>query len=267
MSYEFIRFEVANLPTGQAGGVGRITLNRPDVLNSFNLKMAQETQDALDKCAEDPAIRAIYLTGEGRAFCAGQDLAEAIAEDAPDIAQIVEAQYNPIIRRLRSIEKPIVGAVNGVAAGAGANIAYACDVAVAAESASFIQSFSNIGLIPDSGGTYTLPRMVGMQRAFGQMIFAGKVKGPEAKELGMIWDCFPDEEFAASSLALAERLAVMPTKGIGLTKKALNASLSNTLDEQLEVEKELQAQAGATYDNREGINAFLEKRKPEFKGE
>lgn len=260
MSYEFIKFEVEN-------GVGRITLNRPDVLNSFTEDMADEVQDALDKCAKDPEVRAVMLTGEGRAFSAGQDLEEATADWAMEISDIVDKQYNPIIRKVRAMEKPVVAAVNGVAAGAGANIAYACDLAVATESASFIQSFSKIGLIPDSGGTFFLPRLVGMQRAFGQMALAEKLPAQEAKEMGLIWDCYPDKDFAKSATALAEKLAQMPTIGLGLTKRALNASLANSLNQQLEIEKQLQSKAGETADNKEGVNAFMEKRKPEFKGE
>ena len=255
-----IKFEVVD-------GVATISLNRPDVLNSFNFQMAKELQDALDLCAANAEIRCVVLTGEGRAFCAGQDLAEAIAEDAPSIAQIVETQYNPIIRRLREIEKPVIGCVNGVAAGAGANIAFACDITFAAESASFIQSFSSIGLIPDSGGTFFLPRLIGMQRATALTFLANKVKATEAKAMGMIYETAPDEQLREVVASFAKDMATRPTKGLGLTKRALNLSLFNNLEDQLEVEKELQSQAGQTYDNREGINAFLEKRKPIFKGE
>jgi 2-(1,2-epoxy-1,2-dihydrophenyl)acetyl-CoA isomerase len=248
-------------------GVGIIRLNRPDVLNSFNAKMAQEAIEAFDELGGDSKIRAILLTGEGRGFCAGQDLAEATAADAPPIEDIVERQYNPLILRIRSTAKPVVCAVNGVAAGAGANLAYACDLTLASENASFVQSFINIGLIPDSGGTYTLPRLVGMQRAFGQAILAGKVKAPEAESLGLIWKSLPADALMADAITLCERLATMPTVGIALTKEAFNRSLGSTLDQQLETEKELQAKAGASYDTKEGIQAFLEKRKPQFKGE
>jgi 2-(1,2-epoxy-1,2-dihydrophenyl)acetyl-CoA isomerase len=260
MEANFINFNTQD-------GVAIISLNRPDVLNSFNLQMAKELQHTLDLCAADSAIRCIVLTGEGRAFCAGQDLAEAIAENAPDIAHIVETQYNPIIRRIREIEKPVIGCINGVAAGAGANIAISCDITFAAESASFIQSFSNISLIPDSGGTFFLPRLIGMQRASALMFLANKIKATEAKSMGMIYEVLPDEQLKESVLSFAKEMAQKPTKGLGLTKRALNLSLFNNLEDQLEVEKQLQAEAGKTYDNREGINAFLEKRKPIFKGE
>ncbi|MFN3917867.1 MAG: enoyl-CoA hydratase-related protein [Flavobacteriales bacterium] len=260
MEANFIKFNTQD-------GVAIISLNRSDVLNSFNLQMAKELQHALDLCAADSSIRCVVLTGEGRAFCAGQDLAEAIAEDAPDIAQIVEAQYNPIIRRIREIEKPVIGCINGVAAGAGVNIAISCDITFAAESASFIQSFSNISLIPDSGGTFFLPRLIGMQRATALMFLANKIKAAEAKSMGMIYEVLPDEQLKESVLNFAKEMAQKPTKGLGLTKRALNLSLFNNLEDQLEVEKQLQAEAGKTYDNKEGINAFLEKRKPIFKGE
>lgn len=247
-------------------GVGIIRLNRPDVLNSFNAKMAEEAIEVLDQFGADSEVRAVLLTGEGRGFCAGQDLAEATAADAPPIEDIVERQYNPLILRIRSLPKPVICAVNGVAAGAGANLAYACDLTIAADSVSFVQSFINIGLIPDSGGTYTLPRLVGMQRAFGQAILAGKVKATDAATMGLIWKAVPADDLMQEAIQLCERLATMPTKGIALTKEAFNRSLGCTLDQQLEVEKELQAKAGASYDTQEGIQAFLEKRKPVFQG-
>jgi 2-(1,2-epoxy-1,2-dihydrophenyl)acetyl-CoA isomerase len=210
-------------------------------------------------------VRAVLITGEGRAFSAGQDLAEAIAPGTR-IEDILTTQYNPIVRRIRALPKPVIAAVNGVAAGAGANIAYACDLTLAAESANFIQSFINIGLIPDSGGTFTLPRLVGMQRAFGQMILAPKVSAKEAEAMGMIWKCVPDADLLDEARALAARLAVMPTKAIALTKRALDHGLNGTLDEQLDVENELQAIAGASHDYNEGVKAFLEKRKPVYTG-
>lgn len=259
MDYRDIEFEIKD-------GVGIIRLNRQDVLNSFNYPMAEETQDALDKCAADDSVRAIMFTANGRGFCAGQDLAEAIADDAPSIGEIVDHTYNPIITKLRSIEKPIIGAVNGVAAGAGANIAFACDITFAAESASFIQSFSNIGLIPDSGGTFFLPRLIGMQRATAQMFLANKVGAKEAKQLGMIYEVVPDDDLQTTAFNFAAKLAKRPTKGFGLTKRALNASLFNSLEEQLLVERNLQEKAGATHDHKEGVNAFLEKRKPNYTG-
>lgn len=259
MSYTKIFFTIAD-------GVATITLNRPDKLNSFDREMALETIDALDKAKDDASVRAVLLTGEGRAFCAGQDLAEAIAPGTK-IEDILTTQYNPIVRRIRTLPKPVVAAVNGVAAGAGANIAYACDLTLAAESANFIQSFINIGLIPDSGGTFTLPRLVGMQHAFGQMILAPKVSAKEAEAKGMIWRAVPDAELMTESLALAKRLATMPTKAIALTKEALNRGQDNTINGQLDVENELQTIAGRSHDYSEGVKAFLEKRKPIYKGE
>ena len=259
MAYSKIIYAVAE-------GVATITLNRPDKLNSFDRAMALETIEALDQARDDAAVRAILLTGEGRAFCAGQDLAEAIAPGTK-IEDIITVQYNPIIRRLRALPKPVVCAVNGVAAGAGANIAYACDLTLAAESAVFIQSFIQIGLIPDSGGTFTLPRLVGMQRAFGQMILAPKVSAKEAEAQGMIWKAVPDAELMNEATTLAKKLATMPTKAIALTKDALNRSTFNNLDDQLDVENELQTVAGNSHDYREGVQAFLEKRKPVYRGE
>ena len=259
MAYSKIIYTVAE-------GVATITLNRPDKLNSFDRAMALETIEALDQARDDAAVRAILLTGEGRAFSAGQDLAEAIAPGTR-IEEIITVQYNPIVRRLRALPKPVVCAVNGVAAGAGANIAYACDLTLAAESAVFIQSFIQIGLIPDSGGTFTLPRLVGMQRAFGQMILAPKVSAKEAEAQGMIWKAVPDAELMNEATALAKKLAVMPTKAIALTKDALNRSTFNNLDDQLDVENELQTVAGNSHDYREGVQAFLEKRKPVYRGE
>ena len=259
MAYSKIIYTVAE-------GVATITLNRPDKLNSFDRAMALETIEALDQARDDDAVRAILLTGEGRAFSAGQDLAEAIAPGTK-IEEIITVQYNPIVRRLRALPKPVVCAVNGVAAGAGANIAYACDLTLAAESAVFIQSFIQIGLIPDSGGTFTLPRLVGMQRAFGQMILAPKVSAKEAEAQGMIWKAVPDAELMNEAIALAKKLAVMPTKAIALTKDALNRSTFNNLDDQLDVENELQTVAGNSHDYQEGVQAFLEKRKPVYRGE
>ncbi|MCD6012318.1 MAG: 2-(1,2-epoxy,2-dihydrophenyl)acetyl-CoA isomerase [Flavipsychrobacter sp.] len=247
-------------------GVGWISLNRPDKYNSYNRDMALALQGYLDECEKDDEIRCIYLTGEGKGFCAGQDLAEASNPTPEDFGRIIDECYDPTILRLRNIEKPIIAAVNGVAAGAGANIALACDIVVAAESASFLQAFSKIGLIPDSGGTYFLPRLVGMQRAAALMMTGDKVSGKDAVAMGMAYKCFPDDTFREESRKMALTLAQMPTKGIGLTKRLLNQTFSNNLQQQLAAEKEIQMQAGSSYDFKEGVQAFLEKRKPVFKG-
>lgn len=254
------------LKIDKAGGVCTITLNRPDVFNSFNESMAKALQSALDDCENDDDVRTIVITGEGKAFCAGQDLAEAIDPNGPELTSIVRDHYNPIIMRLRAIEKPIIAAVNGVAAGAGANIALACDLTLAKESASFIQAFSKIGLIPDSGGTYFLPRIVGMQKALGLMMTGEKVSAAYADSMGMIYKCVSDDDFEAEISKLANYLAGMPTRGLGLTKKAVQAGFSNDLKTQLELEEVLQTEAGQTHDFNEGVNAFLEKRKPAFTG-
>jgi len=248
-------------------GVGKITLHRPKVFNSFNQEMSMAAQEALDQCANDKSVRAIYLTGNGKAFCAGQDLAEAIDPNGPDIKRIVDEHYNPLIKRLRTIEKPVVCAVNGVAAGAGANVALAADIVVAKKSAVFVQAFSSIGLIPDSGGTFILPRLIGWQKASAYMMLADKIDGVEAERVGMIYKYFKDEEFEDASWKIALKLARLPTKGLGLTKRLLNMSYHNDLDAQLNAEGEVQVMAAATHDFKEGVQAFLEKRKPEFRGE
>lgn len=248
-------------------GVAHIRLNRPDKFNSFNREMALAMQEALKNAEADKNVRAIFITGEGKAFCAGQDLSEAINPDGPGIQKIVREHYNPIVTLIRQIEKPIVCGVNGVAAGAGANIALACDVVVAAKSASFIQAFSKIGLIPDSAGTFFLPRIIGFQRASALMMLGDKVNAEEALQMGMLYKVFADEQLQEEALKIAETLAQMPTKGIGLTKRLLNESLSNNLETQLNREEIIQAEAGQTYDYQEGVKAFLEKRKPIFKGE
>jgi len=243
-----------------------ITLSRADKFNSFNREMALQLQDALDKADANENVRAIVLTGIGKAFCAGQDLSEAIDPNGPGIAKIVSEHYNPIILKIRKIEKPIIAAVNGVAAGAGANIALACDIVTATNSASFIQAFSKIGLIPDSGGTFFLPRLIGFQRATALMMTGDKVMALEALQMGMIYKVFADDTFMQDVLAFANNLSNMPTKGLGLTKRLLNESVYNTHEKQLLLEASLQIEAASTYDYSEGVNAFLEKRKPEFKG-
>jgi 2-(1,2-epoxy-1,2-dihydrophenyl)acetyl-CoA isomerase len=228
--------------------------------------MAMSLQSCLDECEKDHEVRCIYITGAGKGFCSGQDLSEAISPSPEDFERMVREHYNATILRLRNIEKPIIAAVNGVAAGAGANLALACDIVLATESASFVQAFSKIGLIPDSGGTYFLPRMVGMQRAAALMMTGDKVPAKEAAAMGMIYKAIPDEQFEAESKKMAQTLAIMPTKGIGLTKRLLNQTFSNTIEEQLDMEKAIQMQAGATHDFKEGVKAFMEKRKPVFKG-
>ncbi len=248
-------------------GVGKITLNRPDKYHSFIRKMALQLQNVLDKCNEDKTVRAILITATGKAFCAGQDLGEATDPNGPDLTQMVQEHYNPIIRKIRNIEKPVVAAVNGVAAGAGASIALCCDIVVATESASFIQAFSKIGLIPDSGGTFFLPRLVGMQKAAALMMTAEPVSAKDAESIGMIYKVFSDESFEKESWKLASKLAKMPSKGLGLTKRLLNVTYSNNLEQQLDMEDKCQTIAGNTADFKEGIEAFFEKRKPNFKGE
>lgn len=246
-------------------GLATITLNRPDKLNSFNREMALEMQSRLDECA-DEAVRAVYITGAGKAFCAGQDLAEAIDPEGVGMNRILSEHYNPMVLRIRQLEKPVIAAVNGVAAGAGANIALCCDIIVAAMSASFIQAFSKIGLIPDSGGTYMLPRLVGWQRASALMMLGDKIPATEAMQMGMIYKVLEDATFAEESKKLAVSVAKMPTLGLALTKKALQLSLASAFDEQLLHEDKLQQEAASSNDFKEGTEAFLQKRLPEFKG-
>ncbi len=244
-----------------------LTLNRPEVFNSFNREMALRLQDHLDACEGNDQVRAIVLTGNGKAFCAGQDLKEVTSPELnPGFKKILEEHYNPIISRIRSIEKPIIAAVNGVAAGAGANIALACDVVVASERASFIQAFSKIGLIPDSAGTFFLPRLIGFQKASALMLLGDKVLAEEAEKLGMVYKVFSSELFSEETQKIAETLAQMPTKALGMTKRLLNRSMANDLKAQLELESKLQIEAAQSEDYAEGVAAFVEKRRPEFKG-
>lgn len=257
---EFINFSIED-------NIAYIQFNRPAKYNSFVREMALALQDALRKSAEDDAVRCIYITGSGKAFSAGQDLVEATDPKAGiALERIVSEHYNPIILLMRSIEKPIITAINGVAAGAGANIALAGDIVIATQSASFIQAFSKIGLIPDSGGTFTLPRLIGFQKASAIMMLGDKISADDAEKMGMIYKVYPDETFAEASKALAQHVASMPTKALGLTKKALNASIHNSLEDQLVVEEKLQAEAAQSHDYAEGTLAFIEKRKPKFIG-
>jgi len=249
-----------------SNGVCTLTLNRPNVFNSFNQTMAFQLHAALDACAVDDNVRVVVIKGEGKAFCAGQDLAEVIDPEGPEMKNIVGEHYNPIILKIRNLEKPVIAAVNGVAAGAGANIALACDITIAKKSAAFIQAFSKIGLIPDSGGTFFLPRLIGLQKAMALMFTGEKVGAEQAEKLNMIYKAVDDETFEEEVLKFAETLAVMPTRGLGLTKKAVSLGLFNNLEDQLAVEGVLQTEAGETEDFREGVNAFLEKRAAVFKG-
>jgi 2-(1,2-epoxy-1,2-dihydrophenyl)acetyl-CoA isomerase len=244
-----------------------ITLNRPDKLNSFNREMALLLQNRLDECASLHEVRAVCLTGAGKAFSAGQDLAEVVDPEGPGMAKILREHYNPIVTRIRNMPKPIVAAVNGVAAGAGANIALCCDIVVAAQSASFIQAFSKIGLIPDSGGTYFLPRLIGWQKASAIAMLGDKIGATEAERIGMVYKVYDNEEFVGASRALTAVLAQFPTRALAFTKHALNYSAGNSLEAQLDLEDELQQKAAQTRDHGEGVKAFLEKRPAQFKGE
>lgn len=247
-------------------GIGFITLNRPDKLNSFNREMALLMQENLDAC-KSKDVRCVYITGTGKAFSAGQDLAEVVDPNGPGMQRILSEHYNPIVTRIRKLEKPVVAAVNGVAAGAGANIALCCDIVVSNTSASFIQAFSRIGLIPDSGGTHTLPRLIGWQKASALMMLGEKVSAAEAERMGMIYQFFPDDTFEGSAKNIAAYLANMPTLGLAYTKQVLSMSFTTSFEEQLHDEDIYQQRAAQTADYKEGVQAFLEKRKPNFKGE
>lgn len=254
-----ILFEIKN-------GIAFITLNRPEKFNSFNREMALLLQTKLDECTSLHEIRCVFITGNGKAFCAGQDISELVGEDKIEIRQILSEHYNPIVTRIRNLPKPVIAAVNGVAAGAGANMALCCDIVVAAESASFVQAFSKIGLIPDSGGTFTLPRLIGWQKASALMMTGDKIFAAEAERMGMIYKTFPDITFEEESKRLATTMSQMPTKGLAFTKHVLNHAFDNSWEEQLLLEDKYQQKSALTDDYKEGINAFLEKRAAIFKG-
>ncbi|WP_404378723.1 2-(1,2-epoxy-1,2-dihydrophenyl)acetyl-CoA isomerase PaaG [Caenispirillum salinarum] len=262
MNTETILYEVAD-------GVAKITLNRPDKLNSFTVQMHGELAEAVKAVRKDESVRCLLITGAGRGFCAGQDLGDRAVSpggEAPDLGESLEKRYNPLIRSIADLEMPVVCAVNGVAAGAGANLAFACDIVLAARSASFIQAFCKIGLVPDSGGTWSLPRLVGPARAAALMMTGEKVPADKAADWGMIWKAVDDETLAEEAEALAKHLATQPTAGLALIKRALKATWTNTLDQQLDLERDLQSLAGRTRDYQEGVDAFMNKRQPAFVG-
>jgi len=255
-----VLFEVKN-------SIAFVSLNRPEKYNAFNRDMSKTLQEVLDQCEESKQIRCVYLTGSGKAFSSGQDLTEVIDPDGPDTHTIISEFYNPIIKKIRNLSKPVVAAINGAAAGAGANIGLSADIVVAARSAFFVQAFSKIGLIPDCGGTYFLPRLIGLQKTLALTMLGDKVSADEAERIGMIYKVFDDHSFAEESISLAKKLAELPTKALAFTKQAINKSLSNNLEDQLNTEEVLQIKAGRTNDFKEGVAAFLEKRTPVFKGE
>jgi len=262
MNFETIEFSVVD-------GLGRLALNRPEVLNSFNDRMHREVGEALDSFSRDPAVRVLLLTGNGRGFCAGQDLSDrrrAAGDQPPDLGASLDSGYNPLIRRLRALEVPVVCAVNGVAAGAGMNIALACDIVLAARSARFIQTFCKVGLLPDSGGTWFLPRLAGLARATALSMLGEAVTAQQAEQWGMIWKCIEDQQLEGEADQLCHHLARQATRGLALTKKALLKSWEHSLDQQLDLERDLQREAGRTEDYREGVEAFMNKRTPSFKG-
>jgi len=249
-------------------GIARITLDRPDKLNAFSRTMHAHLRDAMDRVESDDAIRAVLLTGAGRAFCAGQDLADLSFEpgNMTDLGELIEQNFNPLIRRLRALPKPIVARVSGIAAGAGASLALACDIVVAGRSASFLQAFVNIGLVPDSGSTWLLPQRVGHARAMGLAMLGERLSAERAEQWGLIWKCVDDEALDAEVEGLAARLAAMPTRALAAIKRTIGAAQTNTLDQALDLERDLQRELGASQDYAEGVNAFLQKRKPVFTG-
>jgi 2-(1,2-epoxy-1,2-dihydrophenyl)acetyl-CoA isomerase len=255
-----ILFEIKN-------SIAFITLNRPEKFNAFNRQMSLDLQEKLDECEKNISVRCVFITGTGKGFSSGQDLTEAIDPNGTEMEKIIAEQYNPIIKKIRNLSKPVIAAVNGIAAGAGANVALCCDVIVAAESASFIQAFSKIGLIPDCGGTYFLPRLIGLQKSSALMMLGEKISAKEAERIGMIYKYFPDEIFFIEAEKIAFVLSQLPTKALAYTKQALNKSLQQTLEQQLQTEDAFQQKAAATNDFKEGISAFIQKRKADFKGD